>query len=83
MSLSCSNKYLFPLIDELDRFPKLHGKPGGAEILGEHIYLLAETSAHFGFDNPNLAFRYLKRIGQISSKEKRDLSGRPERNFSL
>ena len=73
MSLSCSNKYLFPLIYELDRFPELNGKPAGAEVLGVHVYLLTETSTHFGFDNPNLAFRYLKRIGQVPPKEKRDL----------
>ena len=71
----------FPVVDEFNGFTGLPGEPGRAEILGEHVDLLAETAPHLGLDHPDLAFGDHQSEGQVPAQEKGDLGGGIEDNF--
>ena len=78
MPLAGCNEDFVPVVNKFDRSAQFHGKPGRAEVFGEHVYLLAESPTHFGFDHANFAFRYLESGGQISSQEERYLGAGPQ-----
>ena len=71
-------KDLVPIVDELDGPVELAGEPARAEVLGEHVELLAEAAAHLGLDDPHLVLGHAHGGGQVALQEVGDLGGGPD-----